>query len=100
MISFEDLWNKCEGFQKDASANTQVQQITDELVLKINLYKVIDAKQEIPEEERQKVKSRILGEILLAITCLSFKDNINIYESLSLALQYRSIDHYDKKYPI
>jgi len=90
MISFEELWNKSEEFQKNASKETTTQNIIEELLLKLNLYKAIDLKTEIPEEERQKIKSRTLGEILLTFTCLSLKDNINVYEALSVALQYRS----------
>lgn len=99
-MHFEELWEKCENFQKEASEHTQTQQMIDELVLKINVYKAVDAKSdEIPIEERQKVKSRLLGEILLVISCMSLKDNINVFESLSMALQFRSIEHYSKKHP-
>jgi hypothetical protein len=91
---FEELWEQCENFQKDATALNDVQHIIDELMLKINLYKAIDAKQEIPAEDRQKVKSRTLGEILLTLTALSLKDNVNVYEALNIALQYRSADYY------
>jgi len=94
---FEVLWEQAENFQKDGSANVNVQRIIDELMMKINLYKAIDAKTEIPEEDRQKVKSRTLGEILLTLTSLSLKDNINVYESLNMALQYRSVDFYVRK---
>lgn len=97
---FEVLWEQCENFQKDATAHNAVQQIIDELMLKINLYKAIDAKTEIPEEDRQKVKSRTLGEILLTLTALSLKDNINVYEALNIALQYRSVDFYTRVHSI
>jgi hypothetical protein len=98
-VHFEKLWEQSEEFQKDGSANTSVQQIIEELMMKISLYKVIDAKTEIPEEDRQKVKSRTLGEILLTLTALSLKDNINVYESLNMALQYRSLDFYVRRDP-
>lgn len=99
MIShFEELWEQSENFQKEATASINVQSLIQELVLKINLYRAIDAKTEIPEEDRQKVKSRTMGEILLTLTSLSLKDNINVYESLNIALQYRSLDFYTKKY--
>jgi hypothetical protein len=96
-VHFEKLWEQAEEFQKAGSANSNIQQIIDELMMKINLYKAIDSKTEIPEEDRQKVKSRTLGEILLTLTSLSLKDNINVYESLNMALQYRSIDFYVRK---
>jgi len=97
---FEVLWEQCENFQKDGAAQNDVQHIIEELMLKISLYKAIDAKTEIPEEDRQKVKSRTLGEILLTLTALSLKDNINVYEALNIALQYRSVDYYVKKGPV
>lgn len=93
---FEELWVKCEDFQKDAVGNNTIQNMLEELSLKANLYKAIDTKTEIPEEDRQKVKSRLLGEILLTLTGLSLKDNINVYDSLNIALQYRSLSHYGK----
>lgn len=88
---FEDLWEKSENFQKEMviTNNSTIQNIIEELILKINLYRIIDSKKEILEEERQTIKSRILGEILLTITALSLKDNINVYESLNSALQAR-----------
>lgn len=98
-IHFEELWEKSEGFFKEAGGDATVQSIADELALKINLYKSIDTKSDIPEEDRQKVKSRVLGEILLTLTHLSLKDNINVYESLTVALQYRNIEYYIKKHP-
>ena len=88
---FEELWEQCENFQKDGGKVSDVPILLEELSLKLNLYQAIDAKTEIPVEDRQKVKSRLLGEILLTLTGLSLKDNINVYEALNIALQYRSL---------
>jgi len=89
-IHFEELWEKCENLHKDLGNTDPVITIIDELAMKINLYKMIDGKIELSEEERQKVKSRTMGEILLTLTNLSLKDNINVFESLSIAQQHRS----------
>lgn len=97
-IHFEELWEKCEKLHQACGANETVTDIIDELMMKINLYKVIDLKTEIPLEERQKIKSRTIGEILLTLTNLSFRDNINVFESLSVAEQYRSVEGYARKY--
>jgi hypothetical protein len=91
-IHFEELWEKCEKFHQETDNNDPVSTIVNELMLKIDLYKMIDAKTEIPDEERQKAKSRTMGEILLTLTCLSLKDNINVFESLSIAQQYRRLE--------
>ena len=98
-IHFEELWEKCEKFHQEAGNNDPVSTIVNELMLKVDLYKMIDAKIEIPEEERQKAKSRTMGEILLTLTCLSLKDNINVFESLSIAQQYRRLETQKKFKP-
>jgi hypothetical protein len=98
--NFEALWEECENLQKDAAENTEVKTIIDEMMMKIGLYKTVDAQiSHITEEERPKVKSRAFGEILLMLTCLSMKEQINVFESLAVALQYRKIQHLDKKNP-
>lgn len=95
-MHFEELWERCEKFHQEASSDSS---LMDELMMKVNLYKVIDQKTEVPEEERQKLKSRAMGEILLTLTGMSLKDNVNVFEALSIALQYRSVEHYSQKYP-
>lgn len=96
-MHFEELWEQCENFYQESKLITNSQSLLEELDLKLNLYRAIDSKKDIPEEERQKVKSRVLGEILLTLTGLSLKDNVNVYEALSIALQYRSADFNARK---
>lgn len=96
-IHFEELWNKCEELQRDIVSDESTSAILEELEIKLNLYKALTHK-EIPEKEREIVKSRIMGEILLTLTKLSMKDNVNVYEALSVAMQYRSIDLFKNKY--
>lgn len=99
-MHFEELWVQCEELQKRAAFTTDVKIIMDEIMLKMQLYKTLDSKiAEMPEEERAKVKSRALGEILLTLTCLSMKENIDVFEALSTALNYRTIQHLDKTNP-
>ena len=90
MKSFEELWIDCEQHQQTAQQNNSIQNIIDELVLKIQLYKSIDIKIEIPQEDRKIIKMRTMGEILLTIKSLSSKDDINVYEALSIALLSRN----------
>jgi hypothetical protein len=96
-IHFEELWVQCENLQKDIIKDEPVSTILDELLLKIGLYRALD-RQEIPSQDRDSIKSRTMGEILLTLTKLSMKDNVNVYEALNTAMQYRSIDHFQKKY--
>ena len=99
MMHFEDLWTKCEDFQKEASEARDIPGMAEELIMKINLYKAMTDKTKIPTEELQKMRTRILGEILLTLTGLSLKDNVNVFEALAQALQYRTIEHLDSKHP-
>jgi hypothetical protein len=98
-MHFEELWEKCEELHQQASdVNIPIEILMEELLMKINLYKAVDSKTEIPEDDRQKIKSRTLGEILLTLTHLSLKDKINVFEALGIALQYRSTTYFAQKY--
>lgn len=97
-MHFEELWTKCEAFFNE-SGNDNTASILDELQLKVQLYQTMAAK-EIPEEEKQQVKTRLLGEILMTLTHLSLKEDVNVFEALVQALQWRSVQHYQQKYPI
>jgi len=98
-IHFEELWEQCENFHKEHSTKTEIQPIIEALMMKLSLYKALSAQKDMPGEEMQKVKARTLGEIVLTLTCLSLKDNIDVYGALATALQYRNIDVLDKKHP-
>lgn len=88
-LHFEELWEKCEKFHQETSKNDNVGSIIDELIMKLNLYKMIDLKTELPIEEQEIIKSRTMGEILLTLTNASLKDNINVFEALNIALQFK-----------
>lgn len=96
-MHFEELWELCEKLHQEADQGNS-SSLIDELALKFNIYKVIDQRTDIPQEERQKIKSRTLGEILLTLTNISLKDNVDVFEALSSAYKYRSIEHFSKKY--
>ena len=72
---FEELWEQCENFHKNNIAETSIPQLIEELVLKVNLYKTIDSQADMLGTELEKIKSRILGEILLTITGYGFADS-------------------------
>ena len=99
MIHFEELWEKCEIFHKENQLDASLHEIMEALSYKLSLYKSLDAKIEVPEEERSNAKSRLFGEILLTLTQLSLAENINVFDALGIALQYKSIGVYSQKYP-
>lgn len=97
-LHFEELWEKCENLHQEIGELEDISLLMDELIMKIELYKAISTKDGVADEERMKAKSRALGEILLSLTRVSLKDNINVFEALGVALQYRSINYYNQKY--
>lgn len=97
---FEDLWEKSEKLHEETSKNDSSSSIIEELLIKINLYKMIDQKEEIPFNEKEKLKSRTMGEILITLTNLSLIDNINVFAALDEAIKFRSIDFYQQKYQL
>lgn len=97
-MHFEELWEKAEKLHQQDNSEESIPALMEELLMKIGLYQAIDAKLELPEEDKQKAKSRALGEILLTLTHVSLKDNINVFEALGIALHYRNITLFSKKY--
>jgi len=73
---FEDLWERCEKLFQENINKTDTSSIINELSMKVDLYKKLDQKDAIDIEI---IKSRLLGEILLTLTSLSIKDNINVF---------------------
>jgi len=98
-MHFEELWTHCESLSKDSIKDQVTSILIDEIMMKLKLYQILDSKTEMPSEELQSAKSRTLGEILWALTKLSLKDNINVFEALGSAFQFHSISHYNQKYP-
>lgn len=96
-IHFEDLWNKSEEFHAKSNLDKSSISIIDEIFLKIKLYKSFEEKTDLPIEEKKKIKERIFGEILLTLTNLSLKDDINTFLALNSALQYRMTEFYSQK---
>lgn len=96
-MHFENLWEKCENLHKE-TGNNSVDSSIQELSLKIELYKTLNNKKDLPVSDKEKIKSRLMGEILLTITNISLVDNINVYQALDEALKFRTIEHLSSKY--
>lgn len=98
-IHFENLWDKAEELQSEANQLNDTSSLINELILKSKLYQSINSNSShMTEEDLQKIKLRALGEVLLVLTGISQKDNIDVYKALQEALQFKSIEFYDQKY--
>lgn len=92
---FEDLWGEAEALYKDNINHLSQNDIIQELLLKINLFKALEGKTLSFAKDQVETKTRMLGEILLTIAQLSAKDNINVYEGMLRAVKFRSSDDQD-----
>ena len=86
-MHFEELWEKCEAFQKKEGFSHSLNM--SELAIKAQLYSSLSKRDDISVEEIQKLKSHVLGEILLFLTGVSLSDNIDVYGALVNALKLR-----------
>lgn len=96
---FEELWEKCEEFHKTSGdTGSATESDISELMMKLNLYKAMCQKEDLPADSAGKIKTRAMGEILLLLTKISLKDNINTFAALQEALEYKSIETFSQKY--
>lgn len=77
---FENLWQEAEEINKKSAPESGTDEILDELILKINLYKAIDKNKDLPNKEE--AKSYMMGEILYSLSAISLKDNLNTFKAL------------------
>jgi hypothetical protein len=99
MPHFEELWEQCEKFHQESDGQENNPALIEEVMMKFNLYQVIDSRQDLSAEEKQTLKAFTLGEVLLTLTHLSLNDNIDVYKALQTALKFKSIDNFNQKYP-
>lgn len=97
MKHFETLWEEAEKCHSSYISKSTTSSIVEEVSLKLNLYNSVE-NSGIPTEDKEKTKSHIFGEILLSLTQLSLKDNVNSYKALQTAILHKNIDIFSKLY--
>jgi hypothetical protein len=97
-MHFEDLWEKCENYHSENSTEESSSEVIHELMMKLKLYSTIIDKSETQLEDIKRAKSRLMGEILLSLSALSLKDNINVFNAMNTALIHHNIEDYSDKY--
>lgn len=88
--SFSDLWNDSEKLLQLDIVDTDSTILVKELIAKINIYDQLSTQKNIPPQELNKLKTVCFGEVILCLTKLSSKDNINAYEALGNCLNIRA----------
>lgn len=89
--TFDQIWEEGESlFQGESTED--LESVLKSLEMKINLFRILSSKKEIPEEDLKSMKFKIIGEILLTMTNLSLIENINVHHALKESIQIRSIE--------
>lgn len=91
-MHFEQLWEESENFLKEETKTSSFNNLMIELDLKLKVYSSLENNISLSLEEKQRVKSHVFGKILLLLTQLSWKDNINTFMALKIALDETKID--------
>ena len=84
---FEELWEEGEKYQSNNSASSD--SLINELIMKLELYKKMNDALSPSNDEKASIIFRLYGEILLTLTALSLKDNINVFKALHSTLLSR-----------
>lgn len=95
---FEELWEESENIFKNDLL--PIKAIMMELHAKLSVYEALDAAENLPTEEKLKLKSHTMGKILVSLTQLSIKDNINTFIALSKAIEDAKIENLEIKYRV
>jgi len=95
---FEQLWEDAEKINAEINDGTPVTALVEELIQKLGVYRILDQNDKVPADEKIKLKSHLFGKILVLLTNLSLKDNINVYASLNNSIEDLKIDLFESKY--
>ncbi len=92
-ISYDLLWETSEQLFKDDQSDAG--SIINELIAKLSFYKTLDTS-ELAQEEKNKAKQFVMGNILMTLSHLTLKDNLNIYPIHKEAIAAQKINKMEK----
>lgn len=95
---FEDLWESAEKTLQEDTDVSDSASILKEIYSKLTVYTALDSNASMSQEDRSRLKIHIFGKILLTITQLSYKDNVDVYKALKSALDEARISQLEEKY--
>ena len=98
VMSFSELWEEAETVMQDEVSVSSSEELVKEAEGKLRIYNLINRNSSMPEEDQRRLKSHTFGKIMLVLTQLSAKDNINVYAALKTALDETKIGLLESKY--
>lgn len=97
-IHFENLWEEAETIMQDEVSISSSEELVKEAEGKLGIYNLINKNTSMLEVDKNRLKAHTFGKILLVLTQLSAKDNINVYAALKTALDEVKIELLEEKY--
>jgi hypothetical protein len=97
-MHYEELWVKAEELKAGDISNRSVKSIIMELQAKFSVYEAMDANDKLSPEEKQRLKEHLFGKLLMTLTQLSLKDNVNTYAALAEAIEEEQLTQLETKY--
>lgn len=98
IMSFSELWENAEKTLGEEIAISSPEELIKEASAKFNLYSLLSNNNNLSEEDKLRFKTHTFGKILLALTKLSAKDNVNVFIALKNALDDAKIEMFEEKY--
>lgn len=99
--TFNELWEEAE---KLLEAETQISSVDDLLKEAVGKFSALDmlntlsSKESMPIEDVLRLKTNAMGKLLLVLTQISAKDNLNVYAALRGAIDDKKISLFEEKY--
>lgn len=85
---FEQLWVLCENeFKSDT--DTDLNEILNKIQVTIGLYKNLSSKP--VTEDLPRIKAHLIGELLLHLSHLSLKEDIDVFAAMKTALKFKLV---------
>ena len=95
--TFNELWENAEKALKEETNSSSSENIVKEIIAKFKLYSMLNSSA-FTEEDQIRLRAHAFGKILLCITQLSLKDNVNVHTALKTALDEANLNSFEAKY--
>ena len=101
MAHFEDLWNEAEQLLAENTKVSRLEELGREGEVKMRLLGCVRQLQYEDHRSDEEVKSlmtRTMGKLLLTLTQISMKENIDVFAALKDAVEAEKVYIFEKRY--
>jgi len=101
MAHFEDLWNEAEQLLAENTKVSRLEELGREGEVKMRLLGFVRQLQYEDHRSDEEVKSlmtRTMGKLLLTLTQISMKENIDVFAALKDAVEAEKVYIFEKRY--